>query len=243
MDNPKITKQKDIGVLLQSTISQYEKIEKLYKRSLNKKDIDSILQVKIKNYLENARSILDYCSQDINDFFEIQSEKVYFPIVSKEGNIESFEGSINRNLPGLKTKSIELFEYLESIQPYHNNCSWLADFATVTIDYKHRQLTPQTKIETKRITSTRKDGGSVSWNPDKVKFGSGVFINNGRVDPASQLPASIPSTIVKKEIWVDFKFNNKISVLPLLEKIKDNIPVITKRVYKIIFDAAALLSQ
>lgn len=48
------------------------------------------------------------------------------------------------------------------------------------------------------------------------------------------MPASTPNTIVTKEIWVDFKFNESISALPLLKKIKEETPKIVESIYKLI---------
>lgn len=148
--------------------------------------------------------------------------------------MKSFEGSINRNLPHLKSINPALFNYLESIQPYHQSYSWLADFASVTIDSKHCRLTPQTRTEAQRVVSKHSNGGVVSWDPAHVVFGQGVFINGAPVNCEAQLPIPTPETSVTKEIWVDFKFDNSISVLPLLKQLLIKIPEIIKQIYKLI---------
>ena len=227
-------RKNDIDALLGEMQSQYPEIEKLYNASLYKKEIDSNLKIKIKSFLENAKSVLDYCAHDVAEAVGISTEKIYFPIVEKDKNINSFNGSVGRNLPGLEEKNKQIFDYFESIQPYHPNFSWLADFATVSIDNKHSQLTPQTKTETERITSTHSGGGQVSWNPNSVRFGSGVLINGAPVNPFTQMPVPTPETTVTKEIWVDFRFTNTISALSLLKTIHSNVPEIVSNVYKIL---------
>lgn len=227
-----MTRKEDINYLLEQLDSEYSVIEKLYAGSLKEKELRPELRIKIKNYLENARSVLDYCAHDIAEKLQIESRKIYFPILDRKANEKSFEGIIGANLPGLKSKNIDVYNYLKSIQPIHQEYFWLADFAEINIDSKHYQLTPQIKSETERIVSERRNGGSyVSWNPSCVRFGPGVFINGAPVNPFTQMPESTPDTTIRKEIWVDFQFNGKISALPLLEKIKSEIPIIIKEVY------------
>lgn len=228
------SRKNDIDALIINIKSQYIEIERLYNISLHKKQIDSDLKIKVKNYLENARSILDYCAHDIAKYVGIVANKIYFPIVEKEKNKNSFEGSIGRNLPGLEPKNQKIYNYLESIQPYHQNFSWLADFVTVVSDTKHSQLTPQSRNEIQRIVSRHSSGSEASWDPNLVEFGAGTFINGAQVNPFTQMPMQTPETTLTKEIWVDFKFNNTISALPLLKNICDNIPKIIEIIYIIL---------
>ncbi len=232
--NNKASRKHDIDALVSKIKSQYANIEKLYNASLHKQEIGSDLKIEVKSYLENARSIFDYCAHDIAAVLDITKDNIYFPIVGKDKDVNSFDGSVNRNLPGLKSKSQNLFEYLESFQPYHEGNSWLADFSTVTNDHKHSQLTPQTKTDTQRMVSRHVDGRKASWDPNLATFGSGVFINDAQVNPLTQMPVSTPETIVTEEIWVDFRFDGTISALPLLKEIYDKVPAIVEGVYKLL---------
>ncbi len=227
-------RKKDIDALIANIQVEYKNIESLYNSSLNKKEIDANLKIKIKNYLENTRSVLDYCAHDIADSASIVSDKIYFPVVAKEKNGTAFEGSIGRNLSELQSKNSILFDYLESIQPYQADCAWLGDFIDITNDNKHQNLTPQIRTESQRIKSEHTGGGTVSWNPSAVKFGSGVFINGAPVNPITQMPVQTNDTVITKETWVDFQFNNSISALPLLRKIYEKIPVIVESIYKLL---------
>ena len=232
--NSKILRKTDIDSLISNMQKEYGSIENLYNSSLRDKEINSDLKIKIKNYLENGRSILDYCAHDIADVVGIKNDKIYFPIVDKTSNISSFQSNIGRNLPKLDLINKKLFDYLEKIQPYNSNYNWLADFVLVTNNTKHSQLTPQTKTEIQRIVSQHMDGGSVSWDPSAVKFGSGVFINGAPVNPNTQLPVSTPETTLTMEKWIDFRFNNSISALPLLKKIHEEISIIIESIYKLL---------
>lgn len=230
----KPSRKQDIDALIAQIKFQYNEIEGLYNASLREKQIKSDLKIKVKNLLENSRSILDYCAHDIAAVSGISSQKICFPIVARDNDQIGFEGAIGRNLPRLELANKKIFDYLESIQPYHAEYAWLADFATVTNDIKHSQLTPQTKNEVERVVSTHSGGGQVSWNPGAVKFGSGVWINGAPINPVTQMPSATPETTVTREIWVDFRFNDSISALPLMKKINEEVVVIIEAIYSLI---------
>lgn len=240
MNKPK--RKSDIDALIEEMKSQYSAIEILYCGSLQAKEIDANLKIKIKNFLENARSILDYCAHDIADTQGLVVSKTYFPIVGKEKNKDSFEGCIGSNLPGIKEKNEQVYDYLESLQPYHPQYLWLGDFVEVNNDTKHSQLTPQTKTETKVINiqhggtgMTLSGGASISIGRGASVSLGGATIQSGQIiSPDSSLILGDPRLNVRKEIWVDFKFNNSISALSLLKKIKENTPNIIEEIYKIL---------
>jgi hypothetical protein len=115
---------------------------------------------------------------------------------------------------------------LQKYQDY-NSDSWIRCFSLFRNKNTHVTLIPQKRIETQRIISTHTGGGSVSWNPGSVRFGSGVYINGAPVNPSTQMPFSTPETTIRKEIWVDFVFDGSsispdfpqgISALPFLKK-------------------------
>jgi len=66
------------------------------------------------------------------------------------------------------------------------------------------------------------------------KFESGVFINGALVNPLTQMPVPTPETTVTKQIWIDFRFNDSISALPLLKKIHNEVPKIIEEIYKLL---------
>jgi hypothetical protein len=76
-------------------------------------------------------------------------------------------------------------------------------------------------------------GGSISWNPSSVKFGSGVHIGGVPVNPNTQMPIPHPSQKVEIITWVDFKFQGiNVSALWLLKESNagiDNIATTIKK--------------
>lgn len=229
----RMNRKESANALLSQLVDEYPEIEKLYKESLEKKEIDEKLRIKVKHYLEDARSALDYVAHDIAASIQLpESVKVHFPVVGKTDNNQSFEGGVGRNLNGLKSDNPILYAFLESIQPYHQGYGWLGDFCSVTNDIKHQDLTPQIRHETEYVSSTHSGGGMVAWNPAAVKFGSGVFINGAPVNPATQMPMPTSETTVVRERWVDFLFLSSISALPLLGKLKADLSKIIEKVYE-----------
>lgn len=198
-------RKQDIETLLMSCEKEIPGIQNAYEASLYDQKISPELQVKIKNYFENLRSVLDYIACDIYDSFcggGDPKARVYFPIFSTR---EKFESSVKQRFPNLQSTAIDLYAYLEGIQPYHTPYKWLGDFGEITILNKHRNLVPQVRREAKQVRVTTPTG-SVSWTPGSVRFGSGVFIGGVPVDPRTQLPVPHPSQRVERVVWVDFLF-------------------------------------
>jgi len=127
---------------------------------------------------------------------------------------------MSRCFPNLEVASPDLYSYLESIQPYKSgNNKWLGLFNKVNNENKHGDLVEQTRTETKQIKVNTQGGAEVSWNPDAVKFSSGVSIGGVPVNPRTQMPVPHPSQSVQIITWVDFKFVGiDISVLWLLKE-------------------------
>ncbi len=232
-----MSRKDDIDLMLSSIQEDYSSLFDLYNASLSKKTIDPKLSLKIKSYLENARSILDYSAREIADRIGVSKEhKVYFPLVEKEKNIDSFRGAVGRNLPDLENKNKAAFDFIEKLQPYHSGNEWIGQLVELVNVHKHEALLPQKRNESERITSNHNAGGSVSWDPSAVKFGSGVYINGAPVNPFTQMPVPTPSTTVTREIWVDFVFDdgNNVSVISLVRNIKEKLAGIIENIYKLI---------
>ena len=85
------SRNSDIDNLLDRISQDYLKIEQKYKDSLTKKEVDSDLKIDIKNFLENSRSVLEYCAREVGNLISLSSDKtIYFPVVNKNGNRQSF---------------------------------------------------------------------------------------------------------------------------------------------------------
>jgi len=216
-----------INALLERCKQDSASIEQEYNKSLHAKKIEPSLRIDIKNLCENLRSVLDYLARDIRDKFSPPAksgERFYFPILPDS---TQFNTQMPKWFPNLKTNCPDLYAYLEAVQPYQSDkTKWLGLFNRVTNENKHGDLVEQTRSETKQVKVNIQGGGSVAWNPDAVKFGSGVFIGGVPVDPRTQMPIPHPSQTIEIVTWVDFRFNGiDASALWLL---KESLAGITK---------------
>lgn len=67
----------------------------------------------------------------------------------------------------------------------------------------------------------------MSWDPKSTRFGSGVYIGNVPVNPATQMPVPDPRLNVVKTVWFDFFFDSiGASALGLLRESVNGIKAI-----------------
>lgn len=220
-----MARKNDIQALLERAKKSEPKIIEEYNKSLHDKTIGSNLKIDIKDYFSNLRSVLDYLAHDILDKYcpnADPKDNLYFPISSNQG---SFDGIMKKSYPDLNKNSVKIYNILEDIQPYKKTeNSWLIFFNKVNNNNKHDQLTPQKKIETKRVNVQGNNGASVSWNPSVVRFGSGVSIAGVPVNPNTQMPISSNTQTITIETWVDFQFEGvEVSAIWLIKESLNHI--------------------
>lgn len=233
----KETRETQIKALVTRAEVQLFTIESEYQSSLNQESVSERLKIEIKNMCENLRSALDYLAHDIQETYcpsAIRNRKLYFPITSCRKN---FKSTMPRRFPGLKTTSQKLWDYLESIQPYHGkSTAWLGYFNRLNNENKHESLVPQTKNVTEQV-SVETQVGKVTYTRSSphgsVKFGKGVKILGVPVDPSTQLPVPHPNQKVQLIKWVDFQFEGiPGSALFLLKSSLNGVEKITSEVRK-----------
>lgn len=228
-------------LLLTDSKELLSNIESIYQTSLTNKDIPEILPLRIKQFIDNIRSSLDYaafkiftnyCSQNIPQDKLLKIEpKVYFPT---KDTIEKFNSNIDSIFIGLRTSRNDIVLLLENCQSFKTS-SWLSNLNILSNNNKHRDLTPQTRTETKEIKVTSPVGSSVFWNPSAVTFGSGVLINGVPMNPKTQMPAYNSSNKVEIKTWVGFKFTDlDLLVLPTLNAIYNEALSVIEQLDKLI---------
>jgi len=222
----------DINALLKRSAGDFDTLRGKYERCLHEQTISADLKIDIKNLSGNLRSVLDYIANDIRDT-HCPSAKLddsfYFPILP---DVASFNGQCKKWYPGLQNSCPDLWSYLESIQPYHKDYQWLGYFNRLNNENKHDSLVEQIRTETTRV-NVKFGGGRVSWDPDAVKFGSGVRIGGVPVNPATQMPVPHSSQTVEAVTWVDFRFDGiNVSALALLKNSLEGIYEIAQCVRK-----------
>jgi hypothetical protein len=229
-----MNRDSEIDALFTKTKMQLVDIRAEYKKSLDAQNISDLLKVDIKNFFENLRSVLDYSAHSIREKFCPSANprnRFYFPILP---DINSFTSQMNNWYPHLMNTCPDIYNYLESIQPFNSGNEWLGHFNKVNNENKHGTLVEQTRHEeVKKITAKSPVGGEVSWDPSSVTYGSGVFIHGVQVDPATQLPEPSIHQTIEKTIWVDFRFLGiNVSALSLIKNTLSGVEKISMELRK-----------
>lgn len=146
-----------------------------------KKDerIQNLLRPKIKSCLEHLRSCLDFSAHDIYEKLSTTNNKPYFPYAFN-GDVASFNTSINRSHPNLQVLDSNIYDLIESIQPHITSSDWLLKFCRRTNTEKHQDLSKQ---ERENSNSTNFQLGNIinSVNSSgKITIKIGQIIENGK---------------------------------------------------------------
>ncbi len=219
--------------------SSLKNIEQQYREALTSKTVPISLQIDVKNFMENLRSALDYIAHDIYEKIigSIPPEKnVYFPYGQTENN---FKSAIGSNLPNLTSLNPDIYNLIESVQPYKNGDDWIFQFCQIVNEKKHNTLTPQKVTETGTTTTASTKNVSMTMpinNPHfKVHQSQNVKITLGGIpvklsdQGIEPLAPGLQITITK---WVSFQFSTtSIEVLPFLKKSLEKIEDLSKHVY------------
>lgn len=223
-----MTRQADITALLAKAEQQFHSIMKEYNSSLHEQAIAAPLRVDIKNYCENLRSVLDYLAHGIREKYcpnANPKDRFYFPILP---DATQFTSQTAKWFPGLQTMAAVAWAELEKCQPYQPGYAWLGTFNKVNNENKHGALVAQTRQEVEsRVQADISGGGSVSWNPSGVRFGSGVWIGGVPVNPSTQMPVPDRRLKVTKTVWVDFHFDGiGVSAISLMQEALEGVKAI-----------------
>lgn len=226
-------RKQDINALLIRSNDDLTKIEDEYNKSLQAQKVSPALRIDIKNFCENLRSVLDYLAHEIRKKHcpsASPKDKFYFPILP---DYSTYKSLMRKWFPDLKSSCPDLWDYLEFIQPYHPCNVWLSHFNQLNNENKHGSLAEQTRSERQEVRVTTQGGGQVGWNPQGVKFGSGVSIGGVPVDPRTQLPVPHPSQKVERINWVDFRFEGiNASALQLLKSTLNGVQQLSTNVFE-----------
>jgi hypothetical protein len=225
-------RKSDVEAMVKRSKKDFVAVRAAYDKCLHDRTISAELRIDIKNLCGNLRSILDYLARDIREKHcptANPNVRFYFPILPDAGQ---YQNLMNNWFPGLRTVCPDLWNYLESVQPYQPKQGWLGKFNRINNENKHESLVEQTRTEAQRVNVSF-GGGSVSWDPNAVKFGPGVFIGGVPVNPDTQMPVPHPSQKVEQMIWVDFKFEGiNESALALLQESLNGVSKIAADVYR-----------
>jgi len=223
----------DAKELIKHAKTELTCIKEAYDQSLKSQEIKSTLLIRIKNFMENLRSSLDFTARGL--FFKYGSSNrnnpnIYFPYATLNQTKAEFE-RVNRIevcIPGLTATRPDIAEAIMDMQHFASaNNRWLPIFMELNNKNKHQQLTPQTRKEFKELRIISGERSISIREGTKVTIGKGVkvtldgktFIKDGQTFDVNNPPTIYGPGEIKVFIWVSFTFShNGEPVLPLLKQ-------------------------
>jgi hypothetical protein len=221
----------DAKDLIEHSKEKLAKIKQAYHESLDDMIVKKSLLIEVKNFMENLRSALDFSAHGLLDKYGDKSKKgfeVKFPYAWKALTMVDFarKNNIEKCIPGLTTKRPDIAKKIESYQHFSSPDNlWLPKFMDLNNKNKHQELTPQTKVETKELTTTipKPEGemkivfkNGVGLTADKIIYGDQVINGPVTINADNPLPFKGVTHEIKK--WTSFNFSiNNEPVLPFLE--------------------------
>lgn len=215
-----------------------QELEKACNNDLQAKNVSGKTKNLSQEILLKIKHLLD---QSFYKFFEKHylpslskpdkdTARIYFPVIPKKEDFKSVLG--RAKMSDLETRHHDFYAFIESIQPYNQGCAWIKDLASLASE-KHTRLTPQTKIETRRVTVSS-GNGSVSWGSG-VTFGNGVSVMGVPINPITQMPVQNNIAETKVENWVSFLFEGTdVNVLFLCKKSVEEGEKIVKKILEFV---------
>lgn len=152
----------DAVILVEAAETDLCAMKELYLKSLEDKQIDPLLLVKVKMIFENLRSALDYVAQGlVLRYCPGHRGKVYFPYASSDVTKEQFIKSnrIEKSIPGLVESRPDLADFIISMQHFSRpGAEWFPQFMELNNRNKHVHLVPSGLVRGVRLSF---DGSSI----------------------------------------------------------------------------------
>ena len=225
----------DAKALINTCKQDLPQIEEAYNQALNCRAIAPDLLIKIKNYMENLRSALDFAANGLFARYGDQGKagsKIYFPYARAGLTLTGFrrERRVETCIPGLTASRPDIVKRIESYQHFASNHNeWLPKFMDLCNENKHQRLSPQTRKEVKELKIT--SGGVEMSLRGRASImmtgGASIRVGNALIGGGQVISPESPAQIVgtaKQEVitWVSFTFSsNDEPVLPLLRSALD----------------------
>lgn len=187
-------------------------IESLYEASLRDKEVPGRLQALVRSFIAENRSAMEYVANAVATKYAKKGRSVYWPNAKVR---DDFEAVFDKSFPGIRDAHPDIAAKWAEVQSYQPGYEWIGILMELARENGHHELTPQTRTETVR-REVHGAGGSVSWDPGSVTFGSGVSIMGQPVDPRTQRTVS-----TQEVIYVDWLFRQpQVSALAALREIQ-----------------------
>jgi len=213
-----------------------------YTRSTEHKRITLGLPIKIKNFLENLRSALDFSAHNLYEKFGNPSKPpkiIYFPYAWIGATAKEFDKKVEIYLPGIKSSRPDIYELLNSYQYYCSDENiWLPQFMELTNANKHRKLTIQTinEIDQLVIDLSVPDSKLFIRGEGVIHMGENAIIESKHGSIIGEQIISLKTPALKniqgnvkseinKHASIHFESNNE-EVIPFLDKTLNRVSTI-----------------
>lgn len=212
----------DSHFLLHDATDLLKIIERYYDQSINDSEISIVLRLKIKHFLEDIKSALDYaafhvfstyCAKNVApaDLKNIEKH-IYFPVRDRKDKFDSY---IKGYFKGLLNERKDIVNLFESCQPFPNQSQWLHYLSDFVNKNKHRNLSHQRRSISGHIEHLELPG--ITIRNLTVKNVGGILKIGDTVVNDGNHPAI---TKAKGTITVDYYFTDfDQPVLPTLQEI------------------------
>ena len=237
-----MTRKDQIQELLTEAESEIVKLESHYK--MCKADEGEVVysRVKIKNTIENLRSALDYCSEDVSEFLQSGGKKVYFPYGNKE---ISFNSGFNSSFPGVKKNNENIYNKFKSVQGFESGSYWAYELLSISNKMKHSNLGEYARVDSQDKIVDIGNGSIVIRGGGNNRFSNvqvddkyfGVnktaVINHGMNIGDIINEADSDIVITKESEWVEFRVgDNQVDILELLSESVEKIRLFVDDIYQ-----------
>ena len=225
----------EIKYLLTDAGKTLDFIYKSYEESLDKPEVSIALRIKIKHFLEDVKSSLDYmgyhiftnyCTQELSQKkYEELVGWVYFPNKKYK---DPFDTYIKKYYPNLKETYPDIVDIFESVQPF-TETKWYSNLNELVNKNKYRHLTKQQRNQTTHVHYGQ-IGGVTLENVSFVNCGVPISYNDTPIDFVK--PSPYDNQFIA-DATIEFIFKDlNLSVIPTLNEIYTGANTVIKNIEK-----------
>ena len=139
-------RRQSIESLLKQTAADLAGIREGYEACSGTESLPEDVKIRIYDFLNHSRSVLDYLAQEIADVYKVRPKRKNwepsFPIAWIKMKLPAFEKKLRETFVGLDAVAPRLFHYLIDIQHFDGD-PWLSEFSLLVNFNKHEDLSPQ----------------------------------------------------------------------------------------------------
>jgi hypothetical protein len=201
------------------------------------------LPIMIKNFLQNARSALDFSTHALYQQFGDQSKPptaIHFPYAWLGATEMEFEKKVDINLPGIKIKRPDIYDVLNSYQYYISDDNiWLPEFMELISDNKYAELAIESIDDVDQLVGDFGIHGASLFirGEGTIEMGGGAIIESRYGSIKGEQTISMQSTEMKhrqgavkteinKQVLIYFESNGE-EVITFLDEILHKVSLIT----------------